>query len=207
MERINEDLYTTVRHASEVHRQVRRWAQSWIKPGIKLIDMCEKIEQKNRELVQESGLSAGIGFPTGCSINHVAAHYTPNCGDNTTLQEGDVMSIDFGTQIDGRIIDCAWTLCFQDQFLPLLEATREATNTGIRACGIDVPLNEVGELIQETMESYEVSRLPACLPACLPGIFLLHTMLRAHLTFACSPAGHNRWHNVPRQKCSQPYGP
>lgn len=54
------------------------------------------------------------------------------------------MSIDFGTQIDGRIIDCAWTLCFQEQFDPLLEATREATDVGIRTCGIDVPLNEVG---------------------------------------------------------------
>jgi methionine aminopeptidase len=113
--------YNTVRHASEVHREVRKWAQSWIKPGIKLIDMCEKIEAKNRQLVEERGLQAGIAFPTGCSINHVAAHFTPNCGDTTVLQEGDVMSIDFGTQIDGRIIDSAWTLCFQEQFLPLLE--------------------------------------------------------------------------------------
>jgi methionine aminopeptidase len=83
--------------------------------------MCEKIEAKNRQLVEERGLQAGIAFPTGCSINHVAAHFTPNCGDTTVLQEGDVMSIDFGTQIDGRIIDSAWTLCFQEQFLPLLE--------------------------------------------------------------------------------------
>lgn len=83
--------------------------------------MCEKIESKNRELVQERGLQAGIAFPTGCSINHVAAHFTPNSGDTTVLKEGDVMSIDFGTQIDGRIIDSAWTLCFQEQFKPLLE--------------------------------------------------------------------------------------
>ena len=96
------------------------------------------------------------------SCFHKIAGHTPNCGDDTVLKEGDVMSIDFGTQIDGRIIDCAWTLCFQDQFLPLLEATREATNTGIRACGIDVPLNEVGELIQETMESYEVTTILDC---------------------------------------------
>lgn len=34
-------------------------------------------------------------------MNHVAAHYTPNCGDNTVLQYDDVMKIDFGTQIDG----------------------------------------------------------------------------------------------------------
>ena len=46
-------------------------------------------------------IQAGIAFPTGCSINHVAAHYSPNCGDNTVLQYGDVMKVDFGTQIGG----------------------------------------------------------------------------------------------------------
>ena len=30
--------------------------------------------------LQESGLKRGIAFPTGCSLNHVAAHYTPNPG-------------------------------------------------------------------------------------------------------------------------------
>lgn len=45
---------------------------------------------------------AGIGFPTGCSINHIAAHYTPNPGDRVTLGVDDVMKIDFGTQIDGE---------------------------------------------------------------------------------------------------------
>lgn len=53
------------------------------------------------------------------------------------------MKVDFGTQVDGRIIDCAWTVSFDPQFDPLLEAAREATNTGIRHAGIDVPLNEV----------------------------------------------------------------
>ena len=56
----------------------------------------------------------------------------------------------------GRIIDCAWTVAFDPQFDPLLEAVREATNTGIRTAGIDVQLCEVGEAIQEVMESHEV---------------------------------------------------
>ena len=42
--------------ASEVHRQVRAYAQSVIKPGIKLSDMCELIEETNRRLVKENGL-------------------------------------------------------------------------------------------------------------------------------------------------------
>ncbi|CAM9323202.1 unnamed protein product, partial [Ascophyllum nodosum] len=149
-------LYDKARKAAEVHRQVRRHAQSYIKPGIKLIDMCTMLEEKNRELVRENGLEAGIAFPTGCSLNHVAAHYTPNNGDDTVLKYGDVMKVDFGTQVEGRIIDCAWTVSFDPKFDPLLEAVREATNTGIRHAGIDVPLNEVGAAIQEVMESYEV---------------------------------------------------
>ena len=50
------DLLEKVRHAAEVHRQVRHYAQSFIKPGIKLVDMCEKIEECNRRLVRENGL-------------------------------------------------------------------------------------------------------------------------------------------------------
>jgi methionyl aminopeptidase len=49
----------------------------------------------------------------------------------------------------GRIIDCAWTVAFNPQFDPLLEAVKDATNTGIRTAGIDVQLCEMGEAIQE----------------------------------------------------------
>lgn len=151
------DLLDKVRHAAEVHRQVRAYAESFIQPGIDLADMCERIEECNRRLVKENGLQAGIGFPTGCSINHIAAHYTPNPGDRVTLQYGDVMKVDFGTQIDGRIIDCAWTVAFDPQFDNLLAAVKDATNTGIRCAGIDVQMCEIGESIQEVMESYEVT--------------------------------------------------
>lgn len=155
-ERLHQDMYRKVRIASECHRQVRKWTQSWVRPGIRLSDMCELIENKNRELVRENGLEAGIAFPTGCSLDHVAAHYTPNSGDETRLGADSVMKIDFGTQIDGRIIDCAWTVAFNPRYDPLLEATREATNAGVKAAGIDVRLCDIGEVIQEVMESYEI---------------------------------------------------
>lgn len=52
---------------------------------MKLIDICEKIEDMNRYLSRENGLKAGIAFPTGISINHCAAHYSPNPGDTLVL--------------------------------------------------------------------------------------------------------------------------
>jgi methionyl aminopeptidase len=156
LDRLQPEFYANLRAAAEVHRQVRSYAQSFIKPGIPLVDMCTRLEEKNRELVCEAGLARGIAFPTGCSLNHVAAHYTPNVGDDTVLQYDDVMKVDFGTQIDGRIIDSAWTVSFNPRYDTLLQAVREATNAGIAAAGIDVRLCDIGEAIQEVMESFEV---------------------------------------------------
>lgn len=155
-ERMSEEMYKDVRRAAEVHRQVRQYAQRFIKPGMLMTDICERIEDTTRKLIEENGLVAGIGFPTGCSLNHVAAHYTPNTGDKTVLQYSDVMKIDFGTHINGRIIDCAFTWTADPKYDKLKEAVREATNTGIKEAGIDVRLCDIGEAIQEVMESYEV---------------------------------------------------
>lgn len=155
-ERMQTDLYRKVRLASECHRQVRKFAQSFIKPGINLEEMCEALENKNRDLMGERGLERGIGFPTGCSLNHVAAHWTPNPGDKTVLKFDDVMKVDFGCQIDGRIIDCAFTVAFNPMFDDLLRTVRDATDAGLAAAGIDVRLGDIGAAIQEVMEAGEV---------------------------------------------------
>ncbi|KNC96080.1 methionine aminopeptidase 2B [Spizellomyces punctatus DAOM BR117] len=156
LERMQNDMYNDLRKAAEVHRQVRRYAQKTIKPGMAMVDIVELIENGTRTLIEENGLEAGIAFPTGCSLNHCAAHYTPNTGDKTVLQYGDVMKIDFGTQVNGRIVDSAFTMAFDPQFDPLLAAVKDATNTGIREAGIDVRLCDIGAAVQEVMESYEV---------------------------------------------------
>ncbi|TKS73637.1 Methionine aminopeptidase 2 [Collichthys lucidus] len=152
----NEEMWNDFRQAAEAHRQVRSYVRSWIKPGMTMIDICERLEDCSRRLIKENGLKAGLAFPTGCSINHCAAHYTPNAGDTTVLRYDDICKIDFGTHINGRIIDCAFTVTFNPKFDRLLEAVRDATNTGIKFAGIDVRLCDVGETIQEVMESYEV---------------------------------------------------
>ena len=150
------DMYQKLRLGGEIHRQVRHFAQSIIRPGVALIDLCTKLENMNRSLTSEAGRLRGIAFPTGCSINHVAAHYTPNTGDTTVLQYHDVMKVDFGVQIDGYIIDSAWTVAFHESYDPLLQAVQEATEMGIATAGVDQRLCEIGANIQEVMESYEV---------------------------------------------------
>ncbi|ONK58122.1 uncharacterized protein A4U43_C09F8350 [Asparagus officinalis] len=68
-------------------------------------------------------------------------------------ENGLEASIAFPT---GHIVDCAFTVAFNPIFNPLLEASREATNTRIKESGINVRLCDVGAAILEVMESYEV---------------------------------------------------
>jgi len=130
--------------------------RDFIKPGMKLFDIVNTLEGTVNTLIQAKGLECGIAFPTGCSLNRCAAHYTPNTGDDTILQYDDVLKIDFGTHVNGRIIDCAFTMAFNPMYDPLIEAVRAATNIGIKTAGIDVRLCDIGKEIKEVMESYEV---------------------------------------------------
>lgn len=158
-EKVHAEQYNDLRKAAEVHRRVRKNAQAKIKPGMTMIEIADLIENGTRSLLEadKSLLSAGIAFPTGLSLNHCAAHYTPNPGDPTVLQQGDVLKVDIGVHVRGRIIDSAFTMTFDPQFENLKEAVRAATNTGVKEAGIDVRLGELGGLIQETMESHEVT--------------------------------------------------
>lgn len=152
-----EDMYREIRIGAEVHRTTRQYFQRSVKPGMTMLEICSMIEETNRKLIKENGLEAGLAFPTGCSLNHCAAHYTPNAGDTTVLSYDDVCKIDYGVHVNGRVIDCAFTLTFDPKYDKLVEAVKAATNTGIREAGIDARLCDIGEAIQETMESYEVT--------------------------------------------------
>jgi len=149
-------MLNDVRQAAEVHRQVRAYARSYIRPGLTMVEIVERIEAASRHLIQENGLKAGIAFPTGCSLNNCAAHYTPNTGDKLVLGKDDVMKIDFGTHVNGRIIDSAFTVTFNPKYDPLLEAEKASTNAGLKEAGIDARLGEIGGVIQEVMESHEI---------------------------------------------------
>ncbi|KAL8972992.1 MAG: hypothetical protein Q9183_000244 [Haloplaca sp. 2 TL-2023] len=162
LDRMNDDFLCEYRQGAEVHRQVRQWAQKNIKPGQSLTEIAEGIEDGVRALTGHQGLEegdnikGGMGFPTGLSRNHCAAHYTPNAGNKIILQKEDVMKVDIGVHLNGRIVDSAFTLAFDPVYDNLLAAVKDATNTGVREAGIDVRMSDIGAAIQETMESYEV---------------------------------------------------
>lgn len=161
LDRMNNDFLQEYRQGAEIHRQVRQWAQQNIKPGQSLTEIAEGIEDGVRALTGHSGLEegdnikGGIAFPTGLNLDHIAAHYSPNAGNKTILSKDNVMKVDFGVHLNGRIVDSAFTMSFDPMYDNLLEAVRQGTNTGIKEAGIDVRVGDIGAAIQETMESYE----------------------------------------------------
>ena len=156
LDRLQEFDVLSLRKGAECHRQIRKYAQRFIKPGMKMMDICIELEKMLKFITNAHGLDIGQSFPTGCSLNECAAHYTPNTGDETVLNVDDVCKLDFGTHVNGFVIDCAFTIAFNPMYDNLLMASKEGTNTGVKLAGIDARLGEIGAGIQEVIESYEV---------------------------------------------------
>ena len=72
------------------------------------------------------------------------------------LKEDDVMKVDFGVHVNGRIVDSAFTMHFNPRYDNLIAAVKDATNTAIKHSGVDALLCDIGAAVQETMESYEL---------------------------------------------------
>lgn len=185
----DDDFLCDYRKAAEIHRQVRQHTQkNVIKPGVSMQSIADAIEDGVHNLTGhqalETGdaLQAGMGFPTGLCLNNVAAHWTPNPGGkDVVLQQSDVLSVDFGVHVNGRIVDSAFTMSHDSTFDPLLKAVKEATNTGIAHAGVDARMSEIGAAIQEVMESYEVVRGGKILPVKAIRNITGHDILRYHI--------------------------
>lgn len=139
MAKMDGDFLKDYRKAAETHRQVRQCVQTIAKPGVTMSKLAEEIETGVRALVGHAGtetgdaLKAGMGFPTGLALNNVAAHWTPNPGaKEVILQHDDVLKIDFGVHVNGRIVDSAFTVAVNPVYDNLLAAVKAATNAGLQ---------------------------------------------------------------------------
>jgi methionyl aminopeptidase len=139
MEDMDDNFLRDYRHAAEIHRQVRAYAQKIAKPGVSMTEIAHGIDDGVRALTGHAGLEtgeglkAGLGFPTGLCLNNVAAHWTPNAGaKEVILQYDDVLSVDFGVHVNGRIVDSAFTVVANPVYDNLLAAVKDATNTGLK---------------------------------------------------------------------------
>jgi len=132
--------------AGQIAKELKEYAKSFIKSGVPLLEIAEKIENKMYEL---GGKPA---FPTNLSINEIAAHYTPSY-DDENLAHG-LLKIDLGVQIDGWISDTAFSLDLDDskENKELIETAESALKVAQEKISTNVSTNEIGQEIQDTIE-------------------------------------------------------
>ena len=152
--------------AGEIHRKVRDYITPHLTTGIKYVDIVKIIENKIEEEIDklnkfnEPQINNGIAFPTGISVNSVAAHFTPSYKDDSVLKFSDVMKIDYGVHIDGCIVDSAFTINLNEEYSEILKASREAVNGVIKNMGVDSRFGDLSAISQEIVESYEYKGKP-----------------------------------------------
>lgn len=153
----DDQVFNDALRAAEAHKRIRSNLQTILKPGVGLFEIIDMVETSTRILLKGEK-NNGIGFPCGVNINDCAAHFSLNPGDNNIfLKESDCLKIDYGVHSNGRIMDSAFTVCFDPAYEQLLRASQEATKKGLQVIGIDSLVCEIGREIKEVFDSFEIT--------------------------------------------------
>lgn len=148
------------RKASIIHRLVRDGIKKKLREGVLYTNVVDEAESLVKKFAGTE--NCNFAFPLGISVNEIIAHDTAMIQDDRRFKQNDVTKIDLGIHIDGMIIDSAFTTIIDgDQKMlnfydPLLQATKDATYTGICLSGVDANLYEISEGIKEVISSYEL---------------------------------------------------
>lgn len=153
----NTQQIKDLREAGDIHKTVRKELINKVKVGTKYIDICEYTENRIVELFGENSMKKGVGFLLGINNREVTAHDSAITNDKRLVKKGDMLKLDFGTHINGNIIDSAFTVSLADKmYNPLLEASKDGMWTGIKLAGPDCYIKDITEAIDETVSSYEL---------------------------------------------------
>ena len=156
-----EDEIELMRQANQlVGRSLGELAKH-IKPGITTLQL-DKIAD---EFIRDNGaIPTFKGFPNPyggpfpasicTSVNDVVVHGVPNA--ETVLKEGDIISIDCGTLLNGFNGDSCYTFCVgevSDEVKKLLKTTKESLYKGIENAVAGKHLGDISSAVQEHCEA------------------------------------------------------
>ena len=132
-----------------------------LKPGVTTKELDRVAEEFIRDNV---AVPTFKGFPSQCgdpfpasictSVNDQVVHGIPS--DDVVLKEGDVVSVDCGTYMNGFCGDSAYTFCVgevDEEVRKLLKVTKEALYIGIQNAVQGKRVGDIGYSIQQHCES------------------------------------------------------
>lgn len=145
---MEKDIIEKYQKAGSIHSEVREFAVKEVKKGVNALELAQKIEK----MIEDRG--GKIAFPVNLSINDVAAHYTPDIGDNVTFEDGDLVKVDIGVQVDGYIADAATTVSIGGYDQELIKAAEDAVNQFIKEIKPGRTVGEMSSLVEEVVLSH-----------------------------------------------------
>ncbi len=127
-----------------------------IRPGVRTIELDRIAEEFIRDNGAVPVFKGYEGFPGSLciSVNEQVVHGIP--GDYE-LREGDVVSIDCGTLLNGYVGDSAYTFTVgevSEEVRLLLERTKESLYKGIEQAVAGNRVGDIGHAVQSFVEQY-----------------------------------------------------
>ena len=127
-----------------------------IRPGVSTFEINRKCEEIIRSYDCIPSFLNYQGFPASVctSINEQVVHGIP--GD-IVLKDGDIVSVDCGTYMNGFCGDSAYTFCVgevDEEIRNLLKVTKEALYIGIQNAVQGKRIGDIGYAIQQYCESH-----------------------------------------------------
>ncbi|MFX0090435.1 MAG: type II methionyl aminopeptidase [Candidatus Hodarchaeota archaeon] len=95
-----------------------------------------------------------LAFPPNISVNAVAAHDTAAINESRRFKKNDLVKIDIGANVGGMLSDVARTVSIGGKYSRLIKAAEEGLRNALEIIKPDVRLNDLGRIIQRTIEGY-----------------------------------------------------
>ena len=131
-----------------------------IAPGVSTLQLDQIAETFIRDHGAAPAFLGDGGFPNSicASINEQVVHGIPS--SKAILKEGDVISVDCGTTLNGFTGDSAYTFCVGDvapEVLKLLKTTKESLYLGIQCAIEGHRVGDISNAVQTYCESHNYS--------------------------------------------------
>jgi methionyl aminopeptidase len=139
------DFIESYRRAGKIACFVRELTKNKDYIGTTLYEICEQIEKQ----IRENGGSPA--FPVNVSLNEIAAHYTAEPDDQKIVEEGDVLKIDIGVQVDGYIADTAVTISYNNEYHSLVKASENALKEALKVARNRAKSSDIGKAIENSI--------------------------------------------------------
>ena len=145
-----------MRKANIVVRDALNYAQSLIRPGLSTYELDKLVEKYIIDHGAIPSFKGFEGYPASIctSVNEVVVHGIPS--KDVILKEGDIISIDIGTIVDGYNGDAARTFPvgkISAEKQRLIDVTKQCFFEGIKHLKVGSKLGELGHAIQVYAES------------------------------------------------------